>query len=334
MSTKTPVIIFNGENYHEWLAATKFHLRSKKLSATLTGTEPSDPAAKAAWKEIDEQAVGKIGERVDGKYYEQLEGKDTAKDILKAIQDIAESTSINLAVRSRKTFAEAKLEEGDDLVEHLGKLERIRRLLATIPGSAIGEQELIIRVMDSLPNSWESYFEGMRAQKDLMTKYTDFKAHVLSENEFRKHRNQAKGDRKSGVAMEAKWKGDKKPFAGKCNNCGRVGHKKVDCWAAGGGKSGQGPRQRPSDKAENSASLVGRHSGRNRYVFNGKLSKSTMQEKEDLGTKWILDSGASAHMTGSKELLDELVCDAGHGTVTVANGSHLEVRGAGTTTFL
>jgi hypothetical protein len=37
-------------------------------------------------------------------------------------------------------------------------------------------------------------------------------------------------------------KGKKRKSDLKCFNCNKKGHKKVDCWAEGGGKAGQGPR--------------------------------------------------------------------------------------------
>ena len=35
-----------------------------------------------------------------------------------------------------------------------------------------------------------------------------------------------------------------------CHNCSKKGHKKADCWAKGGGKEGQGPKQRKGKKTE------------------------------------------------------------------------------------
>ena len=35
-------------------------------------------------------------------------------------------------------------------------------------------------------------------------------------------------------------KGKRKQSDAKCYNCGKKGHKKIDCWAEGGGKAGQG----------------------------------------------------------------------------------------------
>ena len=39
-------------------------------------------------------------------------------------------------------------------------------------------------------------------------------------------------------------KGKKTSFQRKCFNCSKKGHKKPDCWQEGGGKAGQGPKQK------------------------------------------------------------------------------------------
>ncbi len=44
--------------------------------------------------------------------------------------------------------------------------------------------------------------------------------------------------------------GERRRFAGKCFNCGKIGHKKSNCWAEGGGKAGQGPKGKSEDSTD------------------------------------------------------------------------------------
>jgi hypothetical protein len=98
--TKT---IFNGENYDEWEAAMLFHLRSKALAGALTKPRPSEGAAKQdKWDTSNEQAMGKIGERILPKYYEFVRNCTTAKEMYDKIKEIAQSTNVNLARRYRR----------------------------------------------------------------------------------------------------------------------------------------------------------------------------------------------------------------------------------------
>jgi hypothetical protein len=52
------------------------------------------------------------------------------------------------------------------------------------------------------------------------------------------------------VDFNADDEGERRRFAGKCFNCGKIGHKKSNCWAEGGGKAGQGPKGKSEDSTD------------------------------------------------------------------------------------
>ena len=147
MTTKDAKVMFNGDNYHEWEVATMFHLKSKGLAKSVTKARPTlDVDLAEKWDEIDEQACGKIGERVDPRFYEQLRGVKTAKDMMDTIKNISEASSINTEVRTRRLFMKTKLQEGEDMYAHLGKMEQYRRILSAT--GQLGEKEMVIQVME------------------------------------------------------------------------------------------------------------------------------------------------------------------------------------------
>ena len=49
---------------------------------------------------------------------------------------------------------------------------------------------------------------------------------------------------------KGKGKREKSKSSVTCENCGRARHTIPDCWSKGGGKEGQGPRQKKSKKGE------------------------------------------------------------------------------------
>ncbi len=84
-------------------------------------------------------------------------------------------------------------------------------------------------------------------------------------------------------------------FKGKCHNCGRVGHKLAECF--------QKKKEAYKEKEQNvSLSSV-----------SGKIAEDS----------WILDSGASHHMTGDESLMMELR-DGPRTQFQVANGEMVE----------
>ena len=54
--------------------------------------------------------------------------------------------------------------------------------------------------------------------------------------------------KRKGKAKATRAKGDEKALNTNsnvvCHNCKKKGHKKADCWVKGGGKEGQGPKQK------------------------------------------------------------------------------------------
>ena len=106
---------FSGTNYSEWEAATMFHLKAKSLWKTVRdrplelkviskddkGAETKETIKSESylerleeWEDKDMQAMGKICERVDSKYVEQLRRYDTAAEVWDAIKNIGQAQSI------------------------------------------------------------------------------------------------------------------------------------------------------------------------------------------------------------------------------------------------
>ncbi|KAJ3221262.1 hypothetical protein HDU81_010771, partial [Chytriomyces hyalinus] len=97
----------------------------------------------------------------------------------------------------------------------------------------ITDQDMISQVMHSLPKSWVTFLQTIRAQKKLMEEYSEFKSLLIAEYKYRRMDSQGSSNNK-GIAMQAKqfppW------FNRECDNCGKKGHKKADCWAKNGSK--------------------------------------------------------------------------------------------------
>ena len=74
-----------------------------------------------------------------------------------------------------------------------------------------------------------------------------------------------------------------------CHNCGNKGHKKADCWAKGGGKEGQGPRQKKGKKAETATVAAVDEDDKELFTFTctsnfSNVAKAIEVPKSRLGT--------------------------------------------------
>jgi hypothetical protein len=81
------------------------------------------------------------------------------------------------------------------------------------------------------------------------------------------------------------------------DNCEKPGHKKADCWAKGGGKEGQGPKQKKSEKNETATVAVAvADNEKEMFAFSctsdfANVAEELQVPKSRLGA--CIDSGAS-----------------------------------------
>jgi hypothetical protein len=82
-------------------------------------------------------------------------------------------------------FFAAQMNEGEDLVSFLGKMERLQRLCeGTI--IKISNAAFIMKVMQSLPSTWQTFCQGLRSNDKILDSYTVFKQILLDEERMRK----------------------------------------------------------------------------------------------------------------------------------------------------
>jgi hypothetical protein len=127
-------------------------------------------------------------------------------------------------------------------------------------------------------------------------------------------------------------KGDAKP---KCQNCKKTGHTIEKCWAPGGGAEGQGPKRgtltmaKPKDekaKVATEEKIV--------EVFLAEVTVSTLVadnlKTSSRNSNWIIDSGASAHMSCRRHFFATYEEINPPRRVWMGNNQYIEAIGIGT----
>lgn len=319
------VVIFKGDNYDEWYRSLVNHLKAKQLYSTLTNpdkvpTEKPDESY-LAWQTDEYTIQGKIGERVADEFQEGLDGINTSKGMIEYIKAIGLQGAEAQMTRSRKAFQTAQMHEEDSLHEHIATLEKCRRILST-SDAKVGEGELVLRLMDSLPPSWEPFLSATRAQRGILSNYAILKPHLITEYEhkvaMRKKEASESGSHKTALNTRQ----DNEPHSSPCfcKNCHKPGHLANDCWSKGGGKAGQGPRQK----------RYANHTAKTKPK-NHKGVVLNMRKDDDAGQSykrsWILDSGATDHITPRTSLIQDYT--KAEGTMSGADGSKMPISGTG-----
>jgi hypothetical protein len=116
-----------------------------------------------------------------------------------------------------------------------------------------------------------------------------------------------------------------------CENCGKPRHAKPDCYSKGGGKEGQGPRQKKKEKKSEESTAVAKSKDDELFTFTCTLDYVALTEalklpKDKFGT--CMDSGASSHYCPDRAQFQNYR-PLDNRDITTADGRTLKVVGIG-----
>ena len=207
-------------------------------------------------------------------------------------------------------------------------------------------------IMSSLPESYRPTLQTITAAEKASAltggstskkmKPSDLIAFLIEEAQHRVI-NEERKNPEQALAAHAKKKGKGQPNWNKsdekalnadsetiCHNCKKKGHKKADCWAKGGGKEGQGPRQKKGKKAETATVATVDNDDKELFAFTCTSNFANVAEalhvpKSRLGT--CIDSGASrVYSPDRSKFTNYKSIDRG---ITTADGRQLKAIGMG-----
>jgi len=148
--------------------------------------------------------------------------------------------------------------EDDNVHAHFAKLANMHEQLAAM-GESISDQHYVNILLASLPKCYKMCVTAITTNADdtgrgiepqkVVRLITDDYNRTMMAKDAKKTEDQA------FVASSQRNKGKDKCDI-KCYNCKKKGHIKANCWAKGGGKEGQGPKQdknKSKDKDKDSA---------------------------------------------------------------------------------
>ena len=167
---------------------------------------------------------------------------------------------------------------------HINKIKMMAQQLEAI-GAPASEADTVTTLLYSLPESFEQLIISLESRADSLD-LEFLTARLLNEETRRRDGKTAARPGKAFTSASGPFRGKQHQGKkkGKCHNCGKLGHFASDCWS----------KKKPEQQA-NKAST--RASGTPQDFLFLSFSESETQEE------WIIDSGASQHMTHQKELL-------------------------------
>ena len=284
---------------------------------------------------------------VDEAKTDKLPGGDLDK-AWKGLTDLFEPSTNATKVMLKKQFHGHKLSDaGRDPDAWITELELLRQRMKKMK-IEISDEDLVIHILNNLPKEYDTLVEAI--EEDLNKARTEeVTVKQVRERVRASFRRMQDRQINSDDAEEVALLVSGKKYKGRCSSCGKIGHKKEDCWENKNKKV-------QSEKATREDRFCGycKRKGHTEPYCNKK--KKDEREKKSKKTKdhapegemvlmahgvndkdmicqeiWIADSGASMHATNSKEgMYDVIPCKF---KITIGDGTGLKATCMGKKTL-
>jgi len=236
------------------------------LTAAQTEELKAYEASLSKWQAGEAVLKQAIASTIPDSLFLDVRKEKTAKLMWDSVSNKREKKSRMVTVDLRRKLQLEKCEENGDVRTHLFKLQTMREDLASMGGS-ISDEDFTTIVLGSIPYSYDTFISAMSATSSLLG--TSLSPSNLidaigdeADRKAIKSPTKSKKDKPdaafaAGQRFQDKRRGNGGPSRPKrdveCYNCHKKGHVKADCWAAGGGSEGKGPRSRKGKEKETAA---------------------------------------------------------------------------------
>ncbi|UYV67408.1 hypothetical protein LAZ67_5000482 [Cordylochernes scorpioides] len=320
---------FNGENFHSWKFRIEAFLEGKGLKRYLY-EDPPQLEDKTDWSIKDAQAKGIMTSAMNDSQVSLILNCKTTKDIWNSIHRRYEGDIKKQKIEAKNNLFRMQMKKDENLNQFLLRSEKLLET-ARILGNSIEEEEFVDAFIKALPTKYNIIVMQLSSISDpgildirrIVQLYLErYKFQEKEENP-----NAYKMFTKENVHFNRNttFENTRPKRKIQCFICSKYGHKANDCW------------YNPKNKGENSTRKnngpqSNTHSWKTRQNVPRATAAKVKEEqtfttiskeeeiKEDKYQGWILDSGATCHMTSSLEQMKDIQPD--ERKIVLADGSY------------
>ena len=317
----------DGTNWTTWKFQMQHLLMAKEVWEQVTGTVPDpgeDAAARTRYDKAKQKAMATLVVGIHAKLIYLVTSCVTPKEVWDTLKGQFERNTFANKMFLKRQYFTTKMSEGQLVQDHLKSMKEITDKLAAL-GSAVAEEEQVVALLISLPPSYQTLVTALEAKgEDLSLEFVQ-QALVSEEQKRQVSISEAVTESDQNAALQVN-RGTVKPFKGRCYKCNKEGHKSYECHEKLD-KSNRLPVRRNFQKLHRAKTVS---EDNNQTDSESELFFSATGQPE--GKKhqyWIVDSGASRHMTSNKKLLTDYCEFAVPETVKLGDGRSVEALGTG-----
>jgi len=319
----------DGTNWSTWKFQMQHLLMAKDVWDHVNGTaedpgEVAEAAVRTRYEKAKQKAMATLVVGIHSKLIYLVTSCTTPQDVWDTLRGQFERNTFANKMFLKRQYFTTKMSEGQSVQDHLKCMKEITDKLAAL-GSAVGEEEQVVALLISLPPSYQTLVTALEAKGDDLS--LEFVQQALVSEEQKRQVGVSEVvtecDRNSALQVN---KGIVKPFKGRCYRCNKEGHRSYECHE----------KQVKFDRLPVKKSFQKPHRAKTVSEDNNQTDSEselffsvTGQPEGEQQQYWIIDSGASRHMTSNKKLLSDYWKFDVPETVRLGDGRSVEALGTG-----
>ena len=329
-------------NYVAWKFRVLRILKEKGLARAIEETTDDEATgSQEATNRINDQAFTIISLNIRDSQIPHIQAATSAKEAWEALAKVHQGIGSNGRMVLMQKLWSLHLKEGQDMSAHVNTFKELSTQVANLSPDGVGipDSDLVSMLSLSLPESYEPLIMAVQSRADIIT--FDFLTGRLLQEATRRQAarsttshhtseplsafsagasfrpsggrgrgNTRWGNRGFGRGMRGSPSGGNRGrgalghgvVSGRCHYCNKEGHWKNECY------------KRKGDLQKN--------------VGEGHLAFMGYTKPEMGKSGWIIDSGASRHLTAQQELLEDYISIVPT-SITIGNGKEINAIGQG-----
>ena len=304
MEERWSIARLNTNNYSTWKLKVKHLLIAKDLFDYVDGTAPVPESSaqakeKAEYNSKQAKALSNIILSVDDEVLYLISECSTAQAAWEKLQAHFERDTLANRLFLKKKYFRTVMSENASMESHLKHMKSITDKLAAIK-APVSEEDQVVTLLGSLPEYYDTIVTALEARGDGLT--LEFVQNALL-NEEQKKEGEQRLPGKTGVSGSVKHPASSdtalsadREYKRECYNCKSTEHMIRDCPKPRQGKQrgrGRGRGQQRSHSHKANVSETSAQNDSEEYGFS-------TGDNPDLVQEWLMDSGATRHMTPDK----------------------------------
>ncbi|KAK3732471.1 hypothetical protein QZH41_003774 [Actinostola sp. cb2023] len=317
------VVPLDGSNYGTWKIQCRMALIKENLWSIVSGTEvaPAETEVEKFTKFVvrRNRALATIVLSVNTSLLYLLGDPEDPVVVWKKLSEQFQKKTWANKLSLRRRLNKLRLQEGDSVKGHIKSITEIFNELAVI-GAPMEEEDKVVTLLASLPDKFDMLVTALEANSEVPN------MEVVTERLFHEE-NKLKERETVEKPYEKVMLGTKSKNRPKCHHCGKPGHLKRNCWSL---KKEKEQQNKPESKpVKHKANVVAADSDSESLGLVTQALAASVCAND----VWIIDSGATCHMTNDRSSLRDILELTEPVHVQLGDGKVLNATARGTVTL-